>query len=205
MAPLDVEMADRQVDAAAYSAIVSVRTAPDGTVYFQVDDNTRLLPLGNTDPYRGLERIFCGLMIYADQVPEYGYRAAVLWYEALDKGAVSAVVPVGGDDPLDILSDWMTSCEDGYLTLHYETWWGDTAVPHAFTLVTGLNPDDPFEVTLRHDAKGDGRREKADSVVYFDLQSLPDTGDEDKTLTLKWKNSEGKLVERAFPFRSRRP
>ena len=47
-------------------------------------------------------------------------------------------------------------------------------------------------------------KEKADSVVYFDLQSLPDTGDEVKTLTLKWKNSEGKLVERAFPFRSRR-
>ncbi len=205
MAPLDVEMADRQVDAAAYSAIVSVRTAPDGTVFFQVDDRTRLLPSGDTAPYRGLERIFCGLLIYADQVPEYGHRADVLWFEALDKGTVSAVAPAGGDDPLDLLSDWMTSCEDGYLTLHYETWWGDSAVPHAFTLVTGLNPADPYEVTLRHDAKGDGRKEKADSVVYFDLQSLPDTGDEEKTLTLKWKNSEGKLVERAFPFRSRRP
>ncbi len=191
-------------DAAAYSAIVSVRTAPSGTVYFQVDDRTRLLPFGDTAPYQGLERILCGLLIYADQDAEFGHRADVLWYEALDKGSVSGA-SIGGDDPLEILSDWMTSCEDGYLTLHYEAWWGESSVPHAFTLVTGLNPDDPYEVRLRHDAKGDGRKEKADSVVYFDLQSLPDSGDEDKTLTLKWINSEGKLAERKFAFRSRRP
>ena len=202
---LDKEGMEAASDAAAYSAIVSVRTDPSGTVYFQVDDRTRLLPSGDTAPYKGLERILCGLLIYADQVPDYGHRADVLWYEALDKGVVSAGASVGGDDTLDILSDWMTSCEDGYLTLHYETWWGDSAVPHAFTLVTGLNPDDPYEVTLRHDAKGDGRKEKADSIIYFDLQTLPDTGDEDKTLTLKWINSEGKLAERRFPFRSRRP
>ena len=196
---------DLPSDAAAYSAIVSVRTAQDGTVFFQVDDQTRLLPSGDPAPYKGLERILCGLIVYADQVPEYGHRADVLWYEALDKGTVSSVASAGGDDPLDILSDWMTTCEDGYLTLHYETWWGDQTDPHTFTLVTGLNPDDPYEVLLRHDARGDGRKEKADSVVYFDLQSLPDTGDEVKTLTLKWKNSEGKLVGRTFPFRSRRP
>ena len=192
-------------NAAAYSAIVSVRTAPSGTVYFQVDDRTRLLPSGDTDPYKGLERILCGLLIYADQDAEYGHRADVLWYEALDKGTVSSGASAGGDDTLDILSDWMTSCEDGYLTLHYETWWGGSGVPHTFTLVTGLNPDDPYEVMLRHDARGDGRKEKADSVIYFDLQTLPDTGDEDKTLTLKWINSEGKLAGRRFPFRSRRP
>ena len=204
-AVFDHEMPMSDVDAAAYSAIVSVRTAQDGTVFFQVDDQTRLLPSGDPAPYKGLERILCGLIVYADQIPEYGHRADVLWYDALDKGTVSSAPAAGGDDALEILSDWMTSCEDGYLTLHYETWWGDKAVPHAFTLVTGLNPDDPYEVTLRHDARGDGRKEKADSVVYFDLQSLPDTGDEVKTLTLKWKNSEGKLVGRTFPFRSRRP
>ena len=191
-------------DMADYTAIVSVKVSPTDTVYFQADEQTRLFPLRDRDSFRGLERILCGIRISKETVPNYGYLTEVLWYDSLDKGTTTSVPSVAGEDPVEVVSDWMTSCEDGYLTLHYEAWWGERTLPHAFYLVTGLNPDDPYELWLRHDAKGDGRLKKADSLVYFDLQSLPDPGDGSVTLTLKWKNGEGKTLDKQFAFKSRR-
>ena len=188
---------------ADHTAIVSVRQSASGTVYFQVDDQTRLLPSGDGGVFKGLERIICGLRISELADPDYGCHADVIWFEALDKGTTTSDSSVKGEDPVGILSDWMTSCEDGYLTLHYETWWGEKTIPHAFYLVTGLNPEDPYEVWLRHDAKGDGRVKKADSLVFFDLQSLPETENGYVTLTLKWLNGEGQVADRQFSFRSR--
>ena len=187
-----------------YTAIVSVRISPTDTVYFQVDDQTRLFPIGDQGPYRGLERILCGVRVYGEMIPNYGYPTLVLWYDSLDKGVTTADASVKGEDPVWVVSDWMTSCEDGFLTLHYETWWGTLTTPHMFYLVSGLNADDPYEVWLRHDAKGDGRLKKDDALVYFDLQSLPDTGDSSATLTLKWKNGEGQVAEKQFAYRTRR-
>ena len=191
-------------DMADYTAIVSVRVSPTDTVYFQADEQTRLFPRRDRDSFRGLERILCGVRISNETVPNYGFLTEVLWFDSLDKGTTTSAASVVGDDPVEVLSDWMTSCEDGYLTLHYEAWWGERTMPHAFNLVTGLNPDDPYEVWLRHDAKGDSRKKKADSLVYFDLQSLPDPGDGSVTLTLKWKNGEGKTLDKPFTFKSRR-
>ena len=191
-------------DMADYTAIVSVRVSPTDTVYFQADEQTRLFPRRDRDSFRGLERILCGVRISNETVPNYGFLTEVLWFDSLDKGTTTSAASVVGDDPVEVLSDWMTSCEDGYLTLHYEAWWGERTMPHAFYLVTGLNPDDPYEVWLRHDAKGDSRKKKADSLVYFDLQSLPDPGDGSVTLTLKWKNGEGKTLDKPFTFKSRR-
>lgn len=189
--------------AADHTAIVTVKCSPTDTVYFQVDDQIRLFPVGNRDAFRDMERIICGLSVSDVEIPNYGRSAYVIWFEALDKGTTTSDPSVRGEDPVGILSDWMTSCEDGYLTLHYETWWGEQTAPHAFYLVTGLNPDDPYEVWLRHDAKGDGRVKKADSLVYFDLQSLPETENGYVTLTLKWLNGEGQVADRQFSFRSR--
>ena len=191
-------------DMADYTAIVSVRVSPTDTVYFQADEQIRLFPRWDRDSFRGLERILCGVRISNEIVPNYGFLTEVLWYDSLDKGTTTSAASVVGNDPVEVLSDWMTSCEDGYLTLHYEAWWGERTMPHAFYLVTGLNPDDPYEVWLRHDAKGDSRQKKADSLVYFDLQSLPDPGDGSVTLTLKWKNGEGKTLDKQFAFKSRR-
>ena len=190
-------------DAKEYTAIVTVKWSPAGVVYFQADEQTRLLPAGDPEVYKGLERIICGVRIHEFSNPDLEYLADVLWFEALDKGTMTSDTGVSGTDPVWVLSDWMTSCEDGYLTLHYEAWWGQRTDPHAFYLVTGLNPEDPYEVWLRHDARGDGHQQKADSLVYFDLQSLPDTGGQYVTLTLKWTNGEGQVAERQFPFRSR--
>lgn len=189
-----------------FTAIVTVHKSPTDTIYFQVDDTTRLFPTNYYGTYTGLERIVCGITVFKEIVPNYGYRTSVDWFDQLDKGTFTTSKPAGSNDGLDILSDWMTSCEDGFLTLHYSTWWGDGSVQHDFTLVSGQNPSDPYEVLLVQNANGDGREGgKGDSIVYFDINSLPDTGDSYKTLTLKWTDSGGKAAEKEFRFKTRRP
>lgn len=187
-----------------YTAIVTVHKSPTDTVYFQVDDTTRLYPTNFQGRYTGLERIVCGITVANSIVPNYGYRTLVDWFEQLDKGTFANSKPAGNDG-LDIISDWMTSCEDGFLTLHYSTKWGTAPVPHTFTLVAGLNPSDPYEVLLVQNANGDEKKTTADSIVYFDINSLPDTGDSYKTLTLKWTDSGGKTAEKEFRFKTRKP
>ena len=187
-----------------FTAIVTVHKSPTDTVYFQADDTTRLYPTNFQGSYTGLERIICGIRVLNSKVPNYGYRTAVNWFEQLDKGTFTNSKPAGNDG-LDIISDWMTSCEDGFLTLHYSTKWGTTPVPHTFTLVAGQNPSNPYEVLLVQNANGDEKRITADSIVYFDINSLPDTGDSYKTLTLKWTDSGGKTAEKEFRFKTRKP
>ena len=188
-----------------FTAIVTVHKSPTDTVYFQVDDTTRLFPYNFQRDYNKMERIVCGITVSSSKVPNYGYHTFVQWYDQLDKGTFSNTKPSGANDGLDIISDWMTSCEDGFLTLHYSTRWGLASVPHTFTLVAGQNPSDPYEVLLVQDANGDEKKQTADSVVYFDINSLPDTGDTYKTLTLMWTDSGGKTAEKEFRFKTRKP
>ena len=76
---------------------------------------------------------------------------------------------------------------------------------HSFTVVAGQNPADPYELLLVQNANGDEKKTTADSIVYFDINSLPDTGDSYKTLTLKWTDSGGKTAEKEFRFKTRKP
>lgn len=187
-----------------YTAIVTVKKSPTDTVFFQVDDTTRIFPRNAQNIYTRVERIICGVSIYNKRVPGYGWLGDVLWAEALDEGMVTADATVKGDDGLDIIFDWMTGCEDGFLTLHYSTMWGARPVRHRFYIVTGANGDNPYEVELRQDSAGDSKDDEGDSVVYFDINTLPDTGDEYKTLTLKWKSSSGQTAEHEFKYKTRK-
>lgn len=35
-----------------------------------------------------------------------------------------------GTDPVDMINDWVTIAEDGYLTLRFRTMWGDRSQAH---------------------------------------------------------------------------
>ena len=78
-----------------------------------------------------------------------------------------------GNDPAETAADWVTVAEDGYLTLRFRTLWGSTTTPHYISLLTGVNPDDPFELELRHDAKGDVNGVWKDALIAFNLNLLP--------------------------------
>ncbi len=183
------------------TAIVTVKKSPTDTVYFQLDEATRLFPYGWQDKYTKVQRLYCRLRIYTETVGSYGLRTEVRWAEPLEEGQFSYEA-ASGQDGLDLLEDWMTCVEDGFLTLHYSAWWGRNAVQHHFSVVAGGNPDDPYELLLVHDACGDARDEQADALICFDINALPQT-DEYKTLTLKWTDCAGKPSEKKFSFKSR--
>lgn len=190
-------------DSEEFLALVTVKETGDGTVYFQLDDDTAILPIDYRQSYTQMERVLCDIITDYRPAGAFSFSCHVVWAEAVDKGVVSADGSAGGADPIDLYDDWMTSVEDGFLTLHYDVWWGEGTTPHVFTVITGTNPEDPYELILRHDARGDSRGEVADGLVCFDINSLPDTEGQYEWLTLKWNSLDGKACERKYRFRTR--
>lgn len=181
---------------AEYTAIVTVKQE-GGAVFFQLDDVTTLFPENYTAPFDRQCRIICGLTLW-----EGSGRCRVNWLDFLEEGPVQDQ-PMDAGDGVDILDDWMTSVEDGYLTVHYETLWGNSSVPHSLCVVTGENPEDPYELRLVHLRGADPAENRADALIYFDLNTLPSTGGSYIPLTLKWKDGAGNAASKIFPFRSR--
>lgn len=70
-----------------------------------------------------------------------------------------------GNDPIDIVNDWVTIAEDGYLTLRLRAAWGIPAKKHVFDLVGGVDNEDPFVVELRHDATGGSSTGQDDNTL----------------------------------------
>lgn len=179
-----------------YTAIVTVKQSATGRIFFQLDDDYRLFPENYTEPFTRQCRIICGI-----SVREGTNVCSLDWMDYLQEGTVQNT-PAEIGDGVDILDDWMTSVEDGYLTLHYSTYWGQVS-PHTLLLVSGENPDDPYEVRLVHLRNGDEARTQADALIYFDLASLPPTGGNGHTFTLNWKDGAGHQLSKQFLYRSR--
>lgn len=190
----------------SFSAIVTVKKSARDTVYFQLNDSTTLYPQNYQASYTRMERLFCQLQGYSDPIGSFDHFCMVLWAEPLDQGTVTP-----GEEPrwssvtdaLDIYDDWMTSVEDGYLTVHYNTFWGRSGVQHSFRLLMSTDPANPYSLVLLQDSHGDSREDEADGLVCFDINALPDTGGEYIPLSLKWKSLEGEVLEREFKFKTR--
>lgn len=175
-------------------AVVTVKHAADSTVYLQLDDSTTLYP-------QNLEnRIFGGkevraFVYYNETKPNnspYTYSVIVQHIDSiLTKQTVETLGTrndsVYGNDDIEIQSGFPTVCEDNYLTLFVTARWGRTDKKHLINLVRGTNPDDPYELELRHNAYGDTNGQQASSTVAFSLKALPKTGG--KTVKLKVKYS----------------
>ena len=208
---LPTEDGDNEVSEPAqvqFSAIATLFRTESGQYYLQVDANTRVYPanfedLCHTEPECPC-RIVGDLTGFDRQIRDLGYYGVLDWFEFLEKGPVLGERGEGKDG-VDVLADWMTSLEDGFLTLHFQTWWGYETRRHELRLVTGTNPDDPYELLLVHNANGDPKSMQADALVYFDLQgALPKPEDPDNTtVTLKWTNDAGQIQSRSFPYAGR--
>lgn len=183
------ESADQET---AYTAIVTQKRDAQMQVYFQLDDNTIIYPVNFTDAFSGMRRLICGITVD-------GSSCYIHWMDYLAEAqfVASASIP---DDGIDVQDDWMTSVEDGYLTVHYFSWWGDGSTPHSLQVVQG---EHPYELNLRHSRNGDDAYEWADGLVYFDINSLPSTQGDYVTLTLNWTTGEGKAASKRFRFRTR--
>ena len=191
-------------ETADFMAILTIKKTPTDTVYFQLDDSTTIYAANYQNRFTRMEKVFCDIAVTNRPEGRFKYTGNISWLEPVDQGQVTADASVGGNLGLDIINDWMTGAEDGYLTLHYNTWWGSSPVQHKMYLITGTNPADPYELVLKQDSCGDKRDEEGDALVCFDINSLPDTGDEYKELTLKWTSSGGATAEKTFRFKTRK-
>ena len=107
-----------------------------------------------------------------------------------------------GNDPIDIVRDWTTVVEDGFITLRIRAPWGNSSKAHYINMLRNTNGENPYEVELRHDARGDIYGPSRDAVVAFNLKDLPDTGGKTVKLKVKWKSPAGTKTHE-FDYRSR--
>ena len=187
---------DDDIDSTYYpNALVTLKTnAQTGAFYMQLDDSTTLVPTNiKTAPYGGKEvRALVNFKDMANTDEHSAKSVYVNWIDTIrTKPMVLSVgdddATVYGNDPIERVNSWATVVEDGYFTLRFRTLFGN-GEPHVLNLVKG---DAPYEVVLRHNAKGDTQGYPADGMMAFRLDKLPDTEGKTVLLTVKWKSFDG--------------
>lgn len=181
------------------TALVTVCPNADGSFIMQLDDETQLVPTNlKTSPFGTKEvRALVNYTETNDLPQDKKVRnVEVNWLDS-----IRTKLPVEtlgeqdaaefGDDPVEIVQDWVTVAEDGYLTLRIRTLWGSPYATHVLNLVAGTNPEDPYELELRHDAKGDNYGSWGDALIAFNLNKLPIANDGNAEIKLKWKSFTG--------------
>lgn len=176
------------------NALVTVKEAADETVFFQLDDSTTLLPVNiTTHPFDSKEvRALVNYEEVDDPSQSYDQAVKVNWIDSIRTKSMAPNLGEGndeayGNDPVEIVPDWVTIAEDGYLTLRFRTMWSHQGITHYVNLIPTNNPENPYEVEFRHDANGDVDGRVGDGLVAFKLDQLPDTEGETVKLKLKWK------------------
>ena len=191
-----------------YRATVTFRPQSDGSYYLKEDDKTALIMKNEgweKYPFEdGKEKrayIEFGMDVTGQsshKVEGYETTNDILLYglDTLSTKNPEIFDPAKeeeyGNDMLGVyLTDDVfptTYIEDGYLNLRFALPVGYREVTHIITLLTGVDPDDPYKVVLRHNANGDGFADTVDGLLNFPLKSLPDTKGEKVKLTLEWRS-----------------
>ena len=187
------------------NAIVTVKTdSTSGLCYLQLNDSVRLLPTYmKQSPFGNKEVRALAMVRYTGENADKNYPC--VYVDRLDSirtkmmsPAVDNMDKVYGNDPLEIVKDWSTVCEDGYLTLRFRTYFSGAAT-HTLRLVrTGDNT-----VTLYHDANNDVQGRVGDGLIAFRLNDLPDTEGKYKDITLKWTSFAGEKSV-TFKYKTRK-
>ncbi|MCI1785326.1 MAG: NigD-like protein [Bacteroidales bacterium] len=192
------------------NAIVTVKPYDNGEFFLQLNDSVAF-SVANlaVSPYGTKEvRAFINFSYADNNVGSLTRKVNLNWMDSIltKKTVITKEAEddaLYGKDPIDIYNDWMTVSEDGYLTLHFRIAMGAGGVKHSVNLVTGVNPENPYEVEFRHDANHDDSANLSDGIVAFKLSSLPDTHGLSVKLKVDWKSSEGDKSEE-FDYRTPR-
>lgn len=180
------------------NGLVTVKNLENGEFYMQIEDDVTLRPVNmKTNPY-GEDEVRA-LISFEETNDDPGQFTKAAYIYRIKKVLTKQPVPTKGDedaqtygnDPVEIMNSWATILEDNYLTLHFGAEWGDTGIPHFVNLVTGTNPDNPYEVVFRHSMNGDFGGTRATGLVAFSLKDLPDTEGKTVKLKLKWNSFSG--------------
>ena len=197
----------------APNALVTVKPLVDNSFFMQLDDSTTLLPVNmKSSPYGEKEvRALVNIEPRDASSGEYDRAVHINWIDSILTKPIAGDLgdkndEVYGTDPVDMINDWVTIAEDGYLTLRFRTIWGDRNKAHFVNLLMSGDADNPYEVEFRHNAFGDVYGETADGLVAFNLNALPDTEGKTVKLKLKWNSFSGeKTVEFDYCTRKATP
>ena len=186
-----------------YTALVTIYPQDDDTFTMQLNETTTLVPSNiKKSPYGDKE--VRALVGYIDREEKGATvrNVTVNWMDSIrTKYPVMTTgddVAAFGNDPIEIVKDWVTIAEDGYLTLRLRTLWGQLREPHYVNLVYGTDENDPYLFELRHDAKGDTQGVWGDALIAFNLNKLfPDK--DNVTIKVKWNSFSGQKTTE-FPL-----
>lgn len=200
------------------NALVTVKPNADNTAFFmQLDDSTAIWPVNMRQSPFGNKEVRALINFRKPTEKEVSksgldgnkeYFVFVNWIDSiLTKPMVESMGPAEenlrkyGSDPLEVVDDWVTLVEDGYLTLRLRTRWGGNT-KHVVNLVHRQDVNTPYYFTLYQDAKGDTQGQMGDALVAFKLADhvMPQHNIEKETLTLEWLSYTGKKTVR-FKFR----
>ena len=144
------------------NALVTVKSDANDSFFLQLDDSTTLLPVNLASSPFGDKEVRALANIEEVDEPSGAYTKAVHinWIDSILTKPIATDLgeendQTYGTDPVEIVKDWVTIAEDGYLTLRFRTVWGAGSQPHFVNLLLGNNPDNPYEVEFRHNAYGD--------------------------------------------------
>lgn len=177
-------------------ALVTVYPQSTGEFLLQLDDSTTLEPTNvKSSPFG--DKTVRALVSYCYDDATAATMRKVSIYRMDSIRTKLPVATTGtdddttfGDDPIEIVRDWVTVAEDGFLTLRVRTVWGN-GKQHVLNLVSGVNKDNVYELTLRHDAKGDTVGHMGDAMIAFNLNKLWDNPGKDVKVKLNWKSFSG--------------
>ncbi len=184
------------------TALVTVYPSDNSTFLLQLDNKTTLVPTNIKKSPFG-DKVVRALVNYNEEDNKGNMRNVhINWIDSIrTKEPVichsNEEAAKYGNDPIEIIKDWVTVAEDGYITLRIRTKWGPTRKPHVINLLSGLNATDAYEMELRHDAKGETEGVWGDALIAFNINKLA-AGDKEKTIKLKWKSFVG---EKSIEFK----
>ena len=186
------------------NALVTVKPQQDNSFYLQLDDSTTLLPTNlATSPFGEKEgRALINYTETGEDSEKYDRKVYVNWIDpVLTKSLVQDLGDENdskyGSDPVEIADSWVNIAEDGYLTLQFITFFGNSGIAHEVNLLNAGTEENRYIVEFRHNAHGDYSSSLASGIAAFRLDGLedglglPDTNGETVKLTLKYKSFDG--------------
>ncbi len=209
------------------SAIVTVRRSSFGRNYFQLEDDVTLDPVGWENPYKeevralvaytslDVESDFCTKAINVERIDSIATRDAA--YIDVEDGLAggsswpAASVPIGFESvsamldastPVDVVTsegipDWMTFSEDGYLMIHFATFWGGVTRHSVNLYASRKHPDHLY---LVHKDNGDFQSTWKESLVAFRIcqlyMSRKDEYSDPRSIVLHWMSFGGEKTLR---------
>ncbi len=201
------------------NALVTVKPIADknNAFFMQLDDSTAIWPVNLRQSPFGNKEVRALINFRKpteEEISKSGlegnkeYFVFVNWIDSIltkpmleSMGSAEENLRKYGSDPLEVVDDWVTLVEDGYLTLRLRTRWGGNT-KHVVNLVHRQDVNTPYYFTLYQDAKGDTRGQMGDALVAFKLADhvIPRQNYHEETLTLEWLSYSGTKTAQ-FKFR----